>query len=302
MKKLLFIYNPRAGAGKIAKKLKKILAEFSAGGYEVEVYETKAPLDARRKILSDACSFDRIVVAGGDGTLNELVSAIMELDEPVEIGYLPAGTANDFARSHGISKNPVKAAKIAVSGSIHEVDVGKFNDRYFCYVAATGFGTRASYLTDQKAKNRWKFLAYLAYVLKDLSKKNLKKYSRKMTIVTDDATLEGDFVFASVSNSFSIGGMRHLTDRTSVLDDGKLEGLFLPLPTNLKKWRLIAKAFFTRNYQLPGLTFTRSTKFTITSSPSAWTFDGENGGEHETSVIEVCPHALHIALPHHKHN
>lgn len=297
MKKLLFVYNPHSGTGKISKKLNKILKVFKQAGYETEAYATKAPLDGRNKLLRDGKDFDRLVVAGGDGMLNELVGAIMESSYAIEVGYLPTGTANDFARSHGISKNPIKAAKTAVSDNIKSVDVGKFNDRYFCYVAATGFGTKASYLTDQKAKNHWKFLAYLNYVLKDLNRKGLKNSCRKMTVTTDDGIIEGEYVFAAVSNSFSIGGMKNLTDRTSVLDDGKLEGLFLPLPTNLKRWRILLKAFFTRNYKLPGLTFTTSQKFEISSETSAWSLDGENGGEHEKLTITACPRALKIALP-----
>ena len=118
-----------------------------------------------------------------------------------------------------------------------------------------------------------------------------------MKIVTDNEVMEGEFVFAAVSNSFSIAGMKNLTDKHCVLDDGKLEGLFLPLPQKLKTWRLILKAFFTRNYHLPGLMFTSSTKFEITSEPSPWTMDGEHGVEYETITINAHARALNIALP-----
>ena len=302
MKKLLFIYNPKSGSGKIAKKVDKITAVFSSAGYETEVYPTTAPLDGQNKVLSDGLSYDRIVVAGGDGMMSELVGAVMRLDRPVEVGYIPTGTANDFAHSHGISKKPLKAAKIAVSDNIKAVDVGQFNENYFAYVSASGFGTKASYLTNQKSKNRWKFLAYLAYALKDLSKKRMRENTKKMTIVTDNEVFEGEFVFVAVSNSFSIAGMKNLTDKTSVLDDGKLEGILLPFPKNLKKWTLLLKAFFTRNYHLPGLMFTSSKKFEITSQPASWTLDGENGGEHEKITILAHQSALHIALPKKKKN
>lgn len=297
MKKLLFVYNPNSGTGKVAKKLDKITAIFSSAGFDTEIYPTKATFDGEEKIIRDGTSFDRIVIAGGDGMLNELVNAIMKLDRPIEVGYIPTGTANDFARSHRISKNPLKAAKTAVGDNIKQVDIGEFNGRYYAYVAATGFGTKASYLTKQRSKKRWKFLAYAAYALKDLSPKRLKNNCRVMKIVTDTNTYEGDFVFVAVSNSFSIAGMKNLTDKNCVLDDGKLEGLFLPLPHNLKKWRLILKAFFTRNYHLPGLTFTSSKKFELTCASCDWTLDGESGGTHEKITIIAHEKALNIALP-----
>ncbi len=300
MKKLLFVYNPCSGSGKIVKKIDKIVAIFSKAGYQADVYQTQASLDGKKKILSDGANYDRIVIAGGDGMLNELVNAVMKIEKPLNVGYIPMGTANDFARSHRIPKNPLKAAKIAASNNVRKVDIGEFNGRFFAYVAATGFGTKASYLTTQKAKKRWKFFAYAAYALKDLNKKSLRKNCRKMTIVTDDKIIEGEFVFAAISNSFSIAGMKNLTDKHCVLDDGKLEGLFLPLPQKLKTWRLILKAFFTRNYHLPGLMFTSSTKFEITSEPSDWTLDGEHGVEYEKITINAHAQALNIALPQSK--
>jgi len=184
-----------------------------------------------------------------------------------------------------------------VSENIKSIDVGDFNGKYFSYVAATGFGTKASYLTTQKVKRRWKFLAYVAFALKDLNKKALQRTCRKMKIIADGQVMEGDFVFAAISNSFSIAGMKNLTDKNCVLDDGKLEGLFLPLPKKIKTWRLILKAFFTRNYKLPGLMFISAEKFEISCENCAWTLDGENGGEYTNIVIEAKPKALHIALP-----
>jgi len=297
MKRLLFVYNPYSGSGKIVKRINKIVKIFHQAGYDTELYPTKAASDGKEKIIRDGKNYDRVVVAGGDGTLNELVNAIMQIDKSIEVGYLPAGTVNDFAHTHRISKNPLKAAKVAVSENIKSIDVGDFNGKYFSYVAATGFGTKASYLTTQKVKRRWKFLAYVAFALKDLNKKALQRTCRKMKIIADGQVMEGDFVFAAISNSFSIAGMKNLTDKNCVLDDGKLEGLFLPLPKKIKTWRLILKAFFTRNYKLPGLMFISAEKFEISCENCAWTLDGENGGEYTNIVIEAKPKALHIALP-----
>ncbi len=301
MKKLLFVYNPCSGAGLIEKKVPKIIKVFESAGYETELYPTKARCDGRDKIAKDGLSYDRVVVAGGDGMLNELVNAVMTLERPIEVGYLPAGTVNDFAHTHRISKKPVKAAKIAVSDNVRAVDVGRFNDVYFSYVAATGFGTKASYATDQKAKKRWKILAYAFNALKDLNKNALKAMCRKMTVIADGKETQGEFVFAAVSNSFSIAGLKNLTDKHCILDDGMLEGLFIPLPKGIKEWDMILNSFLSRNYEKSSLmTFIKAKRFEIITEKAAWTLDGELGGEFENISICACNKSLHIALPKRK--
>ena len=115
MKKLLFVFNPHSGTGEICKHLAEVVDIFTKAGYEVVVYPTQAPKDGTRKILADGEKFDRIVVSGGDGMLHELVNAVLRLEKPVAIGYIPTGTVNDFATTHRIPKNPIEAAKVAVS-------------------------------------------------------------------------------------------------------------------------------------------------------------------------------------------
>ncbi|MBQ4268351.1 MAG: YegS/Rv2252/BmrU family lipid kinase [Clostridia bacterium] len=298
MKKLLFVYNPTSGSSEgIVRKLPKILKIFAAAGYQTDLYPTKAPRDGFEKIRADGANYARVVTAGGDGMLNELVNAVMDFDEPIVTGYIPAGTVNDFATTHTIPKKVLKAAKIAVSDNLQSVDIGQFNDRYFSYVAATGFGTRASCSTDSKAKKQWKFLAYAAEAMKEFNKDALKAVSRKMKIVADGVTLEGEFVFAAVSNAFSIAGMRNLTDKRCVLDDGMLEGLFIPFPENFKKWGDILGAFLSRDYYNSNLTYIKAKRFEIHSESALWTLDGEKGGEHETTVITAKRKALRMAMP-----
>jgi len=301
MKKLLFVYNPTSGAGTIVKKIPQIIKIFSNANYQTDLYPTKAKFDGKDKVIADYKEYDRIVVAGGDGMLNELVNAIMSIDADIEVGYIPTGTTNDFAHTHKISKKILKSAKIAVSDNLQKLDVGQFDDTYFSYVAATGFGTKASYATDQKTKKRWKFLAYIAYALKDLNKKSLTAMCRKMTIVADNEIIEGEFIFAGISNSLSIAGMKNLTDKHASLTDGMLEGLFIPLPKGIKEWNQLVQAFLNRNYEgSPLLKFIKAQNFEITCDPTDWTLDGEHGSSHEKVVIKAIPQALNIALPRRK--
>jgi len=299
MKKLLFIFNPQSGSGEICKRLAEVVDIFIKANYDVVVYSTQAPGDGKKKILAEGKDFDRIVVAGGDGTLNELVNAVMLLPKKVTVGYIPTGTVNDFATAHNLPKNNViAAAKIAVSDYVVDVDVGKFENTYFSYVAAFGVATNVAYDTDQKAKKRWKFLAYFVNVVRSIvGPKKLKRACRKMTVDTGEMVLKGEFIFGAISNSHSIGGVKNFTDKEAVLNDGLLEGLFIPRPKTLKDWDQLKKGFLSRDFASSGLAFVRAKKFEIRCEPAAWTLDGENGGSHEHIVITAYKQSLSVALP-----
>lgn len=300
MKKLLFVFNPHSGTGEICKHLAEVVDIFTKADYEVVVYPTQAPLDGTRKILEDGEKFDRIVVSGGDGMLHELVNAVLRLQKPVTIGYIPTGTVNDFANTHNIPRNAVEAAKVAVSDHIGCLDVGMFGKEYFSYVAAFGFASNVAYDTDQKAKNTWGVLAYVANAIKNMEPQHFNQACCKMRVDTGEEILEDEYIFGAVSNSLSIAGMQNLVDRDVVLDDGLLEGLFIKKPQNVIELEQIARGLLTRNFDLPSMHFVRAERFEIFSEPAAWTLDGENGGEHEHIVISAQKQILQIALPEKK--
>ena len=161
-KKLLFIFNPRSGRGEIRNKLLDIIDVFVKGGYEVIAHPTQGPMDGCQMVQEMAKDVDLIVCSGGDGTLDEVVTGIMEQKSQVPIGYIPAGSTNDFATSLGIPKDMVKAAETAVMGSKFSCDIGSFNEDFFVYVAAFGLFTEVSYKTSQEWKN---VLGHAAYIL-----------------------------------------------------------------------------------------------------------------------------------------
>ncbi len=300
MKKMLFIFNPYSGTGEIGKHLSVVLDTFTKAGYEVVAYPTQASRDCTAKIIRDGSRFDRIVAAGGDGMLNELINGVLRLEETKQIGYIPTGTVNDFARSNYIPRNIPEAAKIAAGTNIAILDAGNFNGEYFSYVAAFGVGTSVSYATDQKAKNRWGFLAYAANALKELELNHVLAACRTMTIKANDTTLSGEFIFGSISNSRSIAGMKNLVARDVELDDGVLDGLFIRRPKTVAELDQLSNSFLNRNFDANCMYFIRAEKFEIHSDLTAWTLDGENGGEHTDLVISAAKQALHIALPEEK--
>ena len=143
-RRLLFIINPNAGKGAIQTSTLGCINTFVQSGFDVSVYTTQKAQDATSVISRRAKDFDRIVCAGGDGTLNEVVTGLLQSGHNIPLGYIPAGTVNDFASSLGIPKNALKAAQIAAQGDIHPIDVGYFGNRNFCYIAAFGAITNVS--------------------------------------------------------------------------------------------------------------------------------------------------------------
>ena len=153
MKKMLFIYNPNAGTGRLKSKLSDIIDILVKGGYEVTVYPTQRYHDALAKTLSYTEEYDLVVCSGGDGTLDEVVTGMCKREKKVPIGYIPAGTTNDFAKSLGIIGSPMQCAQIVLDGVPFACDMGQFNDTPFVYVAAFGVFTQVSYSTPQEYKN-----------------------------------------------------------------------------------------------------------------------------------------------------
>ena len=219
-KKLLFIVNPRAGRNKPHGPLFDALAVLSAAGYLVRIHQTTAPGDAAETAAREGGQYDLVVAAGGDGTLNEVISGLMRLDAPPPLGYLPQGTTNDFASCLKISHDPVEAARAIVLDRVRELDVGTWNRRSFVYVASFGAFTRSSYAASQAAKNALGHFAYILEGMKDLN--TLRPYHIRLT--ADGEELEGDYLFGAVCNSTSIGGLMKLDPERVVLDDGKAVG------------------------------------------------------------------------------
>ena len=291
MKKLLFILNPTAGTRKAGKVLPQILAVFNRAGYDVITYVTDHPGDGKAFVTARAAEMDLIVCCGGDGTFNETVSGILLSGSNTPVGYIPAGSTNDFAGSLGLSTDPVEAAKNIVSGTPQPYDVGSFNGRHFTYVASFGAFTRSSYATPQSVKN---LLGHTAYVLGGISElSQIKKVP--MRLVLDDEVLEGDYVFGAVCNSTSIGGIAKLDPTQVDMADGLFELLLVRAPKDLAEIAECITAVQHQQYNCRMMTF-RAAK-TVTFYPPAdlpWTLDGEMDPGAETVTIDNLHHAIRL--------
>lgn len=293
MKKMLFIYNPNSGMGLLKPKLSDVLDIFVKGGYEVTVYPTQKYHDAVRKMGEYEEQYDLVACSGGDGTLDEVVTGMMKREDKVPIGYIPAGTTNDFASSLHISKNMLEAADTVVNGVPFACDVGEFNEDYFVYIAAFGLFTDVSYETKQSMKN---VLGHLAYILEGTKRIfNIPSYRIKVT--HDGETIEDEFIYGMVTNSRSVGGFKGITGKNVVFDDGKFEVTLFKTPRNPMELNEILGALALRKINPKRMySFKTNEVHFETEEEIPWTLDGEFGGVHEEVVVKDCQKALEIMV------
>ena len=293
-KKLFFIYNPHAGKEHIKGKLYGILQVLADAGYELTVYPTKGYLDATERILNLKDDYDLVVCSGGDGTLDEVVTGMMQREKKLPIGYIPAGTCNDFARSLKIPVNMAKAAEIAVHGEDFSFDVGSFNEDNFIYIAAFGIFTDVSYSTKQEVKNALGQMAYILEGMKSLY--NIKSYYLKVT--SEEMSFEGDFLFGMVTNSKSVGGFKSIIGQNVVFDDGVYEVTFIRRPKNPIELQEILASFLIKEIDSRYMYSFRSSHIVVESQEAIpWTLDGEFGGDHKRVTISNNPRAIDIRIP-----
>lgn len=289
-KQMLLVINPRSGKAQVRNRLLEILDIFSKAGYQVQVYITQAALDARDRVLADGAGKDLIVCCGGDGTLNETISGMMEIDDCPQLGYIPAGSTNDFATSLHIPRQMADAARTVVEGKPYPVDIGCFcDDRYFVYVAGFGAFTEVSYLTPQDKKNMLGHQAYMLEGVKSLA--SIKSYPMRITWEEEDLeekSLEGEFIFGMVTNTISVGGFKGLVNQKVALNDGLFEVLLIRTPRTPLELSNIVSDLFLRDTQSSEQVYKFKTKALQVHSeePVDWVLDGEFGGSRNDVWVE----------------
>lgn len=295
MRKIYFIYNPHSGKEQIGLKLNDIIRTLAEKDNELTVVPTIGYLDAMQRIMNLPDGYDLIVCSGGDGTLDEVVTGMMKRSKErrIPIGYIPAGTTNDFARSLEIPFHMKEAAKNAMMGRKFACDIGSFNEDSFVYIASFGIFTEVSYSTKQEMKN---VLGHMAYVLEGMkSLYNLKSY--KMKVSCDEMEFEGDFLFGMITNSKSVAGFKGLVKGDVQFDDGFYEVTFIKRPKNPLEIQEILAALLLEEIDSNHMYSFRTKKLIIESEVMVpWTLDGEFGGEHRLVTIENNHKAVEIIV------
>lgn len=294
-KKLLLIVNPCSGRAKMRTELLKVVEILSDAEYEVTVYPTKDRGDATLKAAAIAeGEYDLLVVCGGDGTLNEVITGLMQTGIKQTLGYIPSGTLNEWSSGLGIARNIADAAKDITVGHEITIDVGQFGDKYFSYTASFGAFTSASYSAPQDIKNVLGQAAYFFEGIKSLG--NIKPMHLKF--ICDEKEIEGDFLFGAVSNSMSVGGIVKFDDSVVKLNDGYFEVLLIKNPDNILKLQPLIDGILRKELDREGMEFFHTKSITVIGGEEiSWTLDGEYAEGKNEIKIENIHNAITLIVP-----
>lgn len=291
VRQVLLIYNPAAGKRGVAQELEAILTGLTRAGCLVTACPVGAGPGAPALLAEYPDRFDAVICCGGDGTLHYTVNDVMALPRPLPVGYLPFGSTNDFAASAGL-RRPLEESCAAIGAfSPRPLDLGRFNERHFCYVAAFGMFTAVSYQTPQATKN---LLGHFAYVLEGVLRLDLSQGWRA-TLQVDEQTLEGEFWYCSVSNSRFIGGMAVPEQSAVQLDDGLFEVMILRKPQTLPQARRLVTSLMSQKPDGELLYLMQAKRVrAVFDTPTGWTLDGEASPQVLEADIRVEPGRLEL--------
>lgn len=286
----LMIYNPVSG--KIGEKdnfIGEVIGALTQNGSLLSVYQTQSKGDAEAFISNlPTNDYHKIICCGGDGTLHEVINGVAKSDKKAIIGYIPAGSTNDYAKNLGIT--PDNAIDYIRVGYASSIDIGNFNGEYFNYVAAFGAFTTIPFTTSQKLKNSLGYFAYLLEGIKQLS--NIQP--KHMRFQTNETGAEDDFLVGMITNAFSIAGFKNVNQQETKLNDGKMEYLFIKMPQNLIELQLIITALLNEHIDERFMYYGKFDWMELHSEPMEWTLDGEDGGTHSSVQISVHSDIIEI--------
>lgn len=298
--KSVFVFNPESGKGKLNKYKDKIISNLSKKYGEIECIQTKQPGHAYEIAKNSAGKYKYFFVAGGDGTLNEVINGMGENKNNPTIGFIPCGTVNDMARSLGISRNIKKAVKQICEGEEFEHDIFKVNNRYGIYVCCAGLFTSSSYSTKRVYK---KNLGKIAYYFKG-AKEIFNAKPVDIEIAYDDKKIAKNCSLLLILNSRSVAGFR--VNKNAELDDGKVDIVLFhskPNKVSFSNMLSIARMFLfgiDKCKKSKKLTYLQLSKFNLNmKSNTIINLDGEKSGEGNFD-FEVLPRAVKIIIPKQK--
>lgn len=287
--KYLLMYNPVSGRSNFKINLPLIQRVFQKSHHSLSIYESKAPKDLERVAFEEAKNYDVFLVAGGDGTANEVLNGVMRSPVKPALGLLPSGTANDTAAILGVNKNIKRSLKIYMEDTPALIDINKINDQYFFYTAASGLLTRVSYDISRRHIKKYGYLAYMIAAVKDLS--NEYRYPVRVTYDGQTVSMECAMILGLSSNR--VGGMRLINFSQSRLNDGLFELRLFRRVKSFWRFRLLS-SFIRGGKKLREDLHIVSNRFEIeTSSNVDWNADGEFACKGSV-VIETVREALSI--------
>lgn len=278
--KYLLMYNPNSGKGKFIKKLNKVIKYFKDHNLNLDIYASSKPLDLEKQATKVGSDYDTVIVAGGDGSVNEVLNGLMKLDKRPYLGIIPSGTANDIAGILGISKNIKKTLNIITNNKPVLMDVNKINDRYFLYTTAAGVLTKISYDVDREKVKSFGYIAYVQEGAADL----FKNYSMPMKVTHDKGVVEGEYMLAIGLSAKRVGGMRLTKFSNAKLNDGKFEMRLIPYTKTFKLYRLLQFILNRGRKAKQDIALVSSFYEIETNENIIWNTDGERGVNGNVSI------------------
>ncbi len=281
--KVLIIVNPISGRKKRDKYYNKIKTNLEELGYNVIIKFTSQENNATYIVENYKDDYDIIIACGGDGTLNEVIQGLYNINKKVPIGFIPCGTTNDYARSLKIPFNKQHLSKNITNYGITEIDLGIFNNKIFNYAATFGIFSKTSYSVSRKVKNVIGRFAYILSGIKEVF--TYKTY--KIKVEYDSKKIEDSFVFGSVTNSHYVGGFHIFRNKDINLSDGEFEVLLIKEPKNIIHTIIMIFKIIFGNFKDKCIYYFKTDKLHIQSLSDncAWSIDGEYGGNDKKITI-----------------
>ena len=272
MMKCVVIYNPNSGRLTNRNDVKKIYKILENYGYDTEIIYTEYRGHAK-EITKKLKNVDLLLCAGGDGTLNEVISGNIERRKPILLGHLPLGSVNDVAHMYGMTNNTVKNIVMLLNGTQKNIDVCLINKSPFVYIACMGAFVDISYATPRKLKEKYGRLAYVMYGIKQL-KQNLQFHNIKYKV--NDEVYEGRYSFMFITNTTRVGGVNNIYDDVK-LDDNMFEVLFCDIKNKFDILKAVHYLKRREMNDIPGFTYFKTNKIEIEFDeiPPSWCIDGD---------------------------
>ncbi|PKK96426.1 MAG: hypothetical protein CVV58_06415 [Tenericutes bacterium HGW-Tenericutes-3] len=234
--KYLLLYNPFSGRANFKTHLPYIENIFKESNHELTIHESKAPKDLEKYAFEHASSFDVFLVAGGDGTINEVVNGMMKSEIRPILAVLPGGTANDIAAILGINKSIKKSLKLFFNAKPVSIDVNQINERFFIYTASSGILSRVSYDVSRRHIKKYGYIAYMIAAMQDLA----IDYRYPITIKTNNQVIECECVMVLGLSTNRVGGIRLINFSNSKLNDGLFELRFFTRSRKMWRFRFLS--------------------------------------------------------------
>lgn len=274
MKKCKIIMNPHSGKKKKTnyRALYDILRKY---GYDGEILYTKGAKDATRIVEELPDDIDLVISAGGDGTLNEVVSGDMNRKKKLTLANLPLGTVNDVGSMYGLTRNTLNNLEAILSGTSKKIDVCYINDTVFVYVACLGDYIDMAYATPRELKKRYGKFGYIMYGMKQLLTKKIHNYNVRYTI--NGETYTSDYSFFFITNSSRVAGVDDIYYDMK-LDDNMFEVAMAKIRRKKDMFRILTMMLTRDIDKVPGITYyqTDSIDIEFLDPPkSSWCIDGE---------------------------